>query len=427
VCFSPDGKRILTEEKLPGRDRGTVRAWSTVTGDEILPCTDAPPPPEQLKATSSDGSLRVVASFTSVKLYYFFPRDPHERAQQQEIERRKQRLWHQQQAQESEQARQWFAARFHLGQLLRMEPSNLILYARRGVAWAEQGQRDQAVADFARASQLKLDPDRWAAVYVLSIGGSIKVDGQEWEIRTAAELPAEAFRLTWAHFRDSQRVNDEGLAAFKNCKNLSELHLMRPQIGDRGLAHFKDARSLTLLDVSWTKVSDAGLAHFKDCKALRHVNLWACQQVGNAGVSHFARCKSLTFLNLGLTRVNDVGLRPFQDCTGLQALFLNGTAVSDEGLTHFKNCKNLTALGLGGTRVSTAGLAHFKDCPLTTLHIQGTQVRDLSLLKGMPLKELTCDFKPKRDAEVLRSIKTLERINGKPAAEFWKEVDAKKE
>ena len=49
---------------------------------------------------------------------------------------------------------------------------------------------------------------------------------------------------------------------------------------------------------------------------------------------------------------------------------------------------------------------------------------DLSPLKGMPLKELGCDFKPERDAEILRSIKTLETINGKPAAEFWKEFEA---
>jgi hypothetical protein len=43
----------------------------------------------------------------------------------------------------------------------------------------------------------------------------------------------------------------------------------------------------------------------------------------------------------------------------------------------------------------------------------------------MPLVALQCDFEPERDAEVLRSIKTLEKINDKPAAEFWKEVDAK--
>jgi hypothetical protein len=41
----------------------------------------------------------------------------------------------------------------------------------------------------------------------------------------------------------------------------------------------------------------------------------------------------------------------------------------------------------------------------------------------MPLKDLFGDFNPKRDAELLHSIKTLETINNQPAAEFWKDVD----
>jgi len=44
----------------------------------------------------------------------------------------------------------------------------------------------------------------------------------------------------------------------------------------------------------------------------------------------------------------------------------------------------------------------------------------------MPLKDLFGDFKPERDAELLHSIKTLEKINNKPAADFWKDVDARK-
>jgi len=43
----------------------------------------------------------------------------------------------------------------------------------------------------------------------------------------------------------------------------------------------------------------------------------------------------------------------------------------------------------------------------------------------MPLKEIYCDFMPHRDGKILRSIKTLERINGKSAEELWKEVKAK--
>ena len=42
----------------------------------------------------------------------------------------------------------------------------------------------------------------------------------------------------------------------------------------------------------------------------------------------------------------------------------------------------------------------------------------------MPLKNIYCELQPERGAEFLRSPKTLETINGKPAAEFWKEVDS---
>jgi hypothetical protein len=64
--------------------------------------------------------------------------------------------------------------------------------------------------------------------------------------------------------------------------------------------------------------------------------------------------------------------------------------------------------------------------PLTSLVLADVVVvSDLSPLKDTPLRELGCNFEPERDAEILRSIKTLENITGKPAAEFWKELDAK--
>ncbi len=76
--------------------------------------------------------------------------------------------------------------------------------------------------------------------------------------------------------------------------------------------------------------------------------------------------------------------------------------------------------------MSDAGLAHLKDCKsLTDCWLSGTRVTDLSLLKAWPLKTLFCDFNAHRDAKILRSIKTLEQINGKPATDFWREVDAR--
>jgi formylglycine-generating enzyme required for sulfatase activity len=92
---------------------------------------------------------------------------------------------------------------------------------------------------------------------------------------------------------------------------------------------------------------------------------------------------------------------PIDDLTPLQ-----GTAITELNLDHCTPLADLTPL---------------KGMPLEKLNIQGCdKIVDVTPLKELPLKEIICDFKPARDAEVLRAIKTLVTINGKPAAEFWK-------
>jgi serine/threonine protein kinase len=107
---------------------------------------------------------------------------------------------------------------------------------------------------------------------------------------------------------------------------------------------------------------------------------------------------------------------------GLSLTWLNcnGTQVAD--LSPLQDMK-LTVLEFDGTQV--ADLSPLKAMTLTYLRCGHTQVTDLSPLKGMPLKGLWCDFKSERDAEVLRSIKTLEKINDEPAPDFWKAIDDK--
>ena len=68
-------------------------------------------------------------------------------------------------------------------------------------------------------------------------------------------------------------------------------------------------------------------------------------------------------------------------------------------------------------------LSPLTETPLTYLYCTKTKVADISPLRGLPLKELQFDFKPERDTEALRTMKNLEAINEKPAAEFWKEVE----
>jgi Leucine-rich repeat (LRR) protein len=73
-----------------------------------------------------------------------------------------------------------------------------------------------------------------------------------------------------------------------------------------------------------------------------------------------------------------------------------------------------------------ADLTPLHGMPLQTLCCNHTNVSDLSPIKDAPLKKLRCDFDPKRHTEILRSIKTLEEINGLPVAELWKQVEAGK-
>ena len=122
--------------------------------------------------------------------------------------------------------------------------------------------------------------------------------------------------------------------------------------------------------------------------------------------------------------MSDSGLAYLKDCRALRTLHLTGTKVGDVGLAHLKDCQALTSVSVSGTQVSD--LWPLRGAKWTVLHCQGAQVTDLSPLKEMPLKELRCDFKYERDAEILRAIKTLETINEKPAAQFWKEAEAKK-
>ena len=112
-------------------------------------------------------------------------------------------------------------------------------------------------------------------------------------------------------------------------------------------------------------------------------------------------------------------LSPLKDLE-LTTLYCDNTRVFD--LSPLKTM-NLRDLRCSETPVSD--LSPLAAMKLTILHCQATRVTDLSPLKKMSLKELRCDFWRERDTEILRSLTTLEKINGKPTIEFWKEVKAR--
>jgi len=133
----------------------------------------------------------------------------------------------------------------------------------------------------------------------------------------------------------------------------------------------------------------------------------------------------LTALDCSGTRVDD--LTPLQHlplrslaCNGarvkdlsplaslhLTTLSIDGTPVTD--LSPIKNVP-LTELSCAATHVTS--LAPLKNMKLTKLNCKNTKTTDLTPLKDMPLREIECDFQPDRDLPILRSIKTLQTVNG---------------
>ena len=200
-----------------------------------------------------------------------------------------------------------------------------------------------------------------------------------------------------ADWRGNGQLADLNPLKGVNFSHLIDLNFSWTKLDDAGLAHFKDCKDLTGLELRNTRVTDAGLAHFKDCRNLTYLDLHRTH-VSNAGLAHFKGCKDLTYLSLPATGVSDAGLALFKECKSLTTLDLSDTPVSDAGLAAFKDCKNLKMVLLGwATEVTDAGLASLKDCKkLMTLDLRSTKVTDLSLLRGMPLKKLWCDFQPER-------------------------------
>ncbi|MFA6564488.1 MAG: protein kinase [Verrucomicrobiia bacterium] len=146
-------------------------------------------------------------------------------------------------------------------------------------------------------------------------------------------------------------------------------------------------------ELVFSTVAVRDLSPLRDLSGLKrlHLSPWP-GQTGKGVLSDLSPLKDMALktLNCANTQVSD--LLPLYGMK-LEVLHCNNTAVS-----------NLLAL---------------EEMPLTLLNCSGTRVTDPSPLRAMPLKELLCDFVADRDSDLLRGIKTLEKINGLPAAAFW--------
>jgi len=124
----------------------------------------------------------------------------------------------------------------------------------------------------------------------------------------------------------------------------------------------------------------------------------------------------LTGLDIGATQITDIS--PLRGMP-LTNLCLNVTPITDLSVLAEMPLEHLQI-----QKTAVTDLTAIKNLKLKFLNMRQTPVVDLSPLTHMPLLTLAFDFKPFRDTELLRSIKTLETINDLPAAEFKEDLYA---
>ncbi|MFN0053794.1 MAG: hypothetical protein ACKV0T_16565 [Planctomycetales bacterium] len=217
------------------------------------------------------------------------------------------------------------------------------------------------------------------------------------------------------------------LSPIRALSGLQRLHLSGDEVTDlsplRGMG-------LTQVWLYSTKVSD--LSPLQGMK-LRHLDITTAPKLSDLSPLQGMPLENLTiaysqvadltplkdmklsYLNCDTSQVTD--LSPLQNVP-LTTLLIHNTKVTD--LSPLRGVP-LTTLVMLNSRVSD--LSPLQGMPIANLQLQGSPVTDLSPLVDLPLKELQCTFEPPRDARVLRSITSLQKINTKPAAEFWKETD----
>ena len=145
LAFSADGQRLVSTSY----DR-TVKLWDTRTGQEAITLRGHPEPVLSV-AVSADGRRLASTSNNGQLMVWLAGEQPdEEKAARLQGKDRSESAWHRREYHKAQRGRRWFGVVFHLSPLIDAHPELRGLNTRRGHAFAELGQWDQAARDFAQ-------------------------------------------------------------------------------------------------------------------------------------------------------------------------------------------------------------------------------------------------------------------------------------
>jgi len=159
-----------------------------------------------------------------------------------------------------------------------------------------------------------------------------------------------------------------------------------------------------------------------------------------SGVTNLLRIEGMDFHALALddTEVSDlsplkgmpleiIGITksPVTDLSPLKDMALKQLGLHDSMVTDLSPLKGLRLERLTITKSPVTDLSPLKGMALKQLRLHDCIVADLSPLKGMKLERFHFTLKHVTNGiGIVRNMKTLEKINDMPVAEFWQKLDA---
>lgn len=281
---------------------------------------------------------------------------------------------------------------------------------------------------------------KFQAVEVLEVSGRgafrtnrpAKVDGP-WLKSVAASPPADQVRLVVEKLRELNPGFDGRVEPRMGKDGVSEL--VFPDAKLRNITPLPAFPRLEKIEFK----NDDKEGWFSDLEPLRGMSL-RILNTGGAKIADLTPLRGMPLRVLVCDGVSD--LSPLAGMT-LEFLYLNGRGTFSD-LAPLRSMATLRGLGCNYSRVSdltpisglrlehldisytdTVDLSPIRKMPLLHFNCEGTRVKSLSPLQGMPLKDLICDFDPARDTAVLKSIRSLEAINGQAVSEFWKSAETR--
>lgn len=171
------------------------------------------------------------------------------------------------------------------------------------------------------------------------------------------------------------------------------------------------------LTVSTDKVSD-----IRPIQGLTALNVLRCQgsALGQGRVTDLSPLSRLRLREFHCT--NNPGVRDLSPIHLDRLEYLDASHTGLETLTGLSKAP-LETLKIAGTRVRDLEPVQ-KMAKLQVLDCTGCPITDFEPLTATSIRELFADVQAGRDVAILNRITTLEKINGLPSKDFWREFSA---